>query len=38
MIKAWHIFKTLYDETSKILMVSSYELLNIWQAAILDET
>ena len=35
---AWHIFKSSYDETSNFFIVSSYELLNICQASILDET
>ena len=37
IIDAWHIFKSSYDETSNFLIVSSYELLNICQASILDE-
>ena len=38
IIDAWHIFKSSYDETSNFLIVSSYELLNICQASIVDET
>ena len=38
IIDAWHIFKSSYDETSNLLIVSSYELLNICQASIVDET
>ena len=34
----WHIFKSSSDETSNFLIVASYELLNICQASILDET
>ena len=37
IIDAWHIFKSSYDETSNFLIVSSYELLNICQASIVDE-
>ena len=37
-IDAWHIFKSSYDETIKKLLVSSYELLNICQASIIDFT
>ena len=38
IIDAWHIFKSSYDETINFLIVSSYELLNICQASIVDET
>ena len=38
IIDAWHIFKSSYDETSNFLIVSSYELLNICRASIVDET
>ena len=34
---AWHIFESSYDETSNFFIVSSYELLNICQASIVDE-
>ena len=37
-IDAWHIFKSSYDETINKLLVSSYELLNICQASIIDFT
>ena len=37
VIDAWHIFKSSYDETINKLLVSSYELLNIWQAPIVDQ-
>ena len=38
IIDAWHIFKSSYDETTNLLIVSSYELLNICQASIVDES
>ena len=38
IIDSWHIFKSSYDETSILLIVSSYELLNICQGSIVDET
>ena len=38
IIDAWHIFKSSYDETSNFLIFSSYELLIICQASIVDET
>ena len=38
IIDAWHIFKSSYDGTSNFLIVSPYELLNICQASIIDET
>ena len=38
IIDAGHIFKSSYDETSNFLIVSSYELLNICQASIVDAT
>ena len=37
-IDVWHIVKGSYDKTNKLLIVSSYELLNIHQAANLDDT
>ena len=37
-IDACHIFKSSYDETINKLLVSSYELLNICQASIIDFT
>ena len=37
IIDAWNIFKSSYDETSNFFIVSSYELLNIWQAPIVDQ-
>ena len=33
----WLIFKSAYDETRNFLIVSTYELLNIRQASIVDE-
>ena len=38
IIDAWHIFKSSYDETSIFFIVSLYELLNICQASVVDET
>ena len=38
IIDAWHLFKSSYDETSNFLIISSYELLNICQASIVDES
>ena len=35
---AWHTFESSDDETSNFLIVSSYELFNICQASIIDET
>ena len=37
-IEDCHIFESSYDETSNFLIVSSYELLKICQASIVDET
>ena len=37
IIDDWHISKSSYDENSNFLIVSSYELLNIYQASIVDE-
>lgn len=35
---AWHTFESSYDEKIKILLVSSYKLLNIYQASIIAFT
>ena len=36
IIDDWHVFKSLHDETSNFLIVSSYEILNVCQASIVD--
>ena len=33
---AWYIYTSSYDEMTKKLLVSSYELLIIWQASTID--
>ena len=37
-IDVWHICKSSYDDTTKKLPVSSYELVNICQASVIDFT
>ena len=37
IIEAWHMFTGSYDKTSKILVVSSYELVKMCQASMVDE-